>query len=163
MIDLPRVTVPFSRVSRRAVGVGILAAVIVGAGLPASAQKRKDAAPEVPVEELMKPGALPDLVMGKAEAPITIVEYASQTCGHCGNFHTKVLPELKTKYIDTGKVRLVYREFPLDNLSAAASMLRDDRASRRLTPRATRTSPRSSRARSALRLRRRSVAPRSPS
>jgi protein-disulfide isomerase len=122
VIDLPRVILPLSRISRRAVGFAVLAAVM-GATLPASAQKKKEAPAEVPVEELMKPGALPDLVMGKADAPITIVEYASQTCGHCGNFHTKVLPDLKKKYIDTGKVKLVYREFPLDNLSAAASML----------------------------------------
>ena len=71
----------------------------------------------------MKPGPLPDLVLGKADAPITIVEYASMTCGHCASFHNKVLPALKQKYIDTGKVRLVMREFPLDNLAAAASML----------------------------------------
>lgn len=78
---------------------------------------------EVAVDELMKPGSLPDIVVGKADAPVTIVEYASMTCGHCAHFHNKVFPELKTKYIDTGKVRLIMREFPLDNLAAAASML----------------------------------------
>ena len=71
----------------------------------------------------MKPGPLPDLVLGKADAPVTIVEYASMTCGHCANFHNKVFPALKEKYIDTGKVRLIIREFPLDDLAAAASML----------------------------------------
>ena len=55
--------------------------------------------------------------------PITVVEYASMTCGHCANFHTKVFPTLKEKYVDTGKVRFIMREFPLDNLAAAASML----------------------------------------
>ena len=45
------------------------------------------------------------------------------TCGHCANFHNKVFPALKEKYIDTGKVRFIFREFPLDNLAAAASML----------------------------------------
>jgi protein-disulfide isomerase len=78
---------------------------------------------EVPVEELMKPGELPELVLGNNDAPVTIVEYASMTCPHCANFHTRVLPELKKKYIDTGKVRLVFREFPLDNLAAAGAML----------------------------------------
>lgn len=73
--------------------------------------------------ELMKSGALPDLVLGKADAPVTIVEYASMTCSHCAHFHNTVLPKLKSKYIDTGKVRLIMREFPLDNLAAAASML----------------------------------------
>jgi Protein-disulfide isomerase len=71
----------------------------------------------------MKPGELPELVLGNNDAPVTIVEYASMTCPHCANFHTRVLPELKKKYIDTGKVRLVFREFPLDNLAAAGAML----------------------------------------
>jgi len=78
---------------------------------------------EVPVEKLMEAGPLPDLVVGDAKAPVTIVEYASMTCGHCANFHTKVFPTLKEKYVDTGKVRFIMREFPLDNLAAAASML----------------------------------------
>ena len=78
---------------------------------------------EVPQEELMKPGPLPELVMGKADAPVTIVEYASMTCNHCASFHTTVLPALKEKYIDTGKVRLVFREFPLDERAALASMM----------------------------------------
>jgi protein-disulfide isomerase len=73
-------------------------------------------------EELMKPGPLPELVMGKADAPITIVEYASLTCGHCANFHNKVLPVIKEKYIETGKVRLVFREFPRDDRDAIAYM-----------------------------------------
>lgn len=74
-------------------------------------------------EELLKPGTLPDLVLGSANAPVTIVEYASMTCPHCASFHNKVLPVLKEKYIDTGKVRLVFREFPLDERAALASML----------------------------------------
>jgi protein-disulfide isomerase len=88
------------------------------------AQRKKAAGPvEFSLDELMKPGPLPDLVIGKDDAPITIVEYASMTCGHCANFHTKVFPALKEKYVDTGKVRFIMREFPLDNLAAAASML----------------------------------------
>ena len=75
------------------------------------------------MEELLKPGPLPDLIIGNADAPITVVEYASMTCGHCANFHTNVFPTLKEKYVDTGKVRFIMREFPLDNLAAAASML----------------------------------------
>ncbi|HSI41650.1 MAG TPA: DsbA family protein [Xanthobacteraceae bacterium] len=73
--------------------------------------------------KLMAPGALPDQVLGKADAPVTIVEYASMTCGHCANFHTTTFPELKTKYIDTGKVKLILREFPLDIVAKAAFML----------------------------------------
>jgi protein-disulfide isomerase len=75
------------------------------------------------VEELMRPGPLPDLVLGKADAPVTIIEYASMTCPHCASFHKTTYPALKTKYIDTGKVRFIFREFPLDDLAAAASML----------------------------------------
>jgi len=75
------------------------------------------------VEELMRPGPLPDLVEGKADAPVTIIEYASMTCPHCANFHKTTYPALKTKYIDTGKVRFIFREFPLDELAVAASML----------------------------------------
>ena len=74
-------------------------------------------------EELMRPGPLPDLVQGKADAPVTIVEYASMTCPHCAAFHKTTYQALKTKYIDTGKVRFVFREFPLDELATAASML----------------------------------------
>jgi protein-disulfide isomerase len=73
--------------------------------------------------ELMKPQALPDMVMGDAKAPVTIVEYASMTCPHCAHFDEVTFPELKKRYIDTGKVRFIFREFPLDNLAAAASML----------------------------------------
>jgi protein-disulfide isomerase len=75
------------------------------------------------VEELMRPGPLPDLVLGKADAPVTIIEYASMTCPHCATFHKTTYPALKTKYIDTGKVRFIFREFPLDELAVAAAML----------------------------------------
>ena len=64
-----------------------------------------------------------DHVLGRADAPVTVIEYASLTCPHCRNFHEDVLPELKAAYIDTGKVRLAYRDFPLDRAALAASML----------------------------------------
>jgi len=108
------------------IGMGVAALALIATTdlAPAALAQRKQAAPtEVPVDELMKPGPLPDLVLGSADAPITVVEYASMTCGHCAHFHTTVFPTLKEKYIDTGKVRFVMREFPLDNLAAAASML----------------------------------------
>jgi protein-disulfide isomerase len=113
-------------VSRRdlLLGAASVAALSVAVGAaPALAQRRGAGPDEVSVEALMKPGPLPDLVQGKADAPVTIVEYASMTCGHCANFHNNVFPALKTKYIDTGKVRFILREFPLDNLAAAAAML----------------------------------------
>jgi protein-disulfide isomerase len=92
-------------------------------GLAAAAQKRAQARNEIPLEDLLQPGPLPELVLGKEDAPITVVEYASMTCGHCANFHNKVFPAVKEKYIDSGKVRFIMREFPLDKLAVAASML----------------------------------------
>ncbi|MCJ8142683.1 DsbA family protein [Ancylobacter sp. A5.8] len=77
----------------------------------------------VDAAKLMSPGPLPDIVLGKADAPVTIVEYASMTCGHCAHFHTTTYPVLKEKYIDTGKVKLILREFPLDIVAKAAFML----------------------------------------
>jgi protein-disulfide isomerase len=70
-----------------------------------------------------RPGSLPDMTLGPAKAPVTIVEYVSMTCPHCAAFEQNVFPMLKSKYIDTGKVRFVFREFPLDIKAASASML----------------------------------------
>ena len=62
-------------------------------------------------------------MLGAANAPVTIIEYASMTCGHCATFATETFPKLKSKYIDSGKVRFMLREFPLDTLAAAVFML----------------------------------------
>jgi protein-disulfide isomerase len=70
-----------------------------------------------------KPVSLPDMVLGSAKAPVTITEYASMSCPHCAAFGENVFPMLRSKYIDTGKVRFVFREFPLDIKAATASML----------------------------------------
>jgi protein-disulfide isomerase len=70
-----------------------------------------------------KPVSLPDMALGPAKAPVTITEYASMSCPHCAAFDENVFPMLRSKYIDTGKVRFVFREFPLDVRAAAASML----------------------------------------
>lgn len=64
-----------------------------------------------------------DIVEGAADAPVTIIEYASMTCPHCANFHLSIYPELRAKYVETGKVRFVFREFPLDGLALRGSML----------------------------------------
>ncbi len=64
-----------------------------------------------------------DMALGSAEAPVTVIEYASMTCPHCAYFHTETFPDLKSRYIDTGKVRFIYREFPLDEPALRASML----------------------------------------
>src|SRR5450756_1669164 len=77
----------------------------------------------VAAAELMKPDALPEMVMGDDKAPVTVIEYASMTCPHCAHFQEVTFPELKKRYIDTGKVRYILRDFPLDNLAGAAFVL----------------------------------------
>lgn len=64
-----------------------------------------------------------DMVMGNPDAPVTIIEYASLSCPHCADFHSKVFPELKKEYIDTGKVRFVFRHFPFNEPALRASQL----------------------------------------
>ena len=73
--------------------------------------------------ELAEAGPLGEQAQGAENAPVTIIEYASMTCGHCADFHNKTYPILKSKYIDTGKVRYILREFPLDPIAAGAFML----------------------------------------
>jgi len=90
------------------------------AGAPAEAPKPEGT---VDMAKLLEPGVLPEMFLGKADAKVTIVEYASMTCPHCAHFHETTLPELKTKYIDTGKVRLILREFPFDPRAEAGFML----------------------------------------
>lgn len=77
----------------------------------------------VDMEKVLAEGSLPDKVLGNADAPITIVEYASMTCGHCANFHRNTLPDIKKNYIETGKARLILREFPFDPRAEAGFML----------------------------------------
>lgn len=73
--------------------------------------------------ELMKSGPLEDMTMGDPSAPVSVIEYASLTCSHCAHFETESFPHLKEEYIDTGKVYYIFREFPLDQLAFAASVL----------------------------------------
>ena len=81
--------------------------------------------PSATVDEtaLMKPGVLPEMALGNPDAKVKIVEYMSMTCSHCADFHNKTFEAIKAKYIDTGKVYFVLREFPLDPLAAAGFML----------------------------------------
>ena len=66
---------------------------------------------------------LSERVLGDPNAPITILEYSSLTCPHCASFHANTLPQLKKDFIDTGKVKLVFRDFPFDRAALQASML----------------------------------------
>jgi protein-disulfide isomerase len=77
----------------------------------------------VPVADLMQPSPLGEMAIGDEKAPITVIEYASMTCPHCAHFSETTFPELKKRYIDTGKVRFIFREFPLDQLAAAGFIL----------------------------------------
>ena len=77
----------------------------------------------VSVADLMAEGALPDVWEGSKDAPITIIEYASMTCSHCAHFHEATYPTLKSKYIETGKVRFTLREFPFDPVAVAGFMV----------------------------------------
>lgn len=109
-----------------AVGLGVALWLTSGSGgSPATeAQAQKAGAKgEIAEAELMKAGPLPENMLGNTNAKVTIVEYASMTCPHCAAFHATVYPELKKKYVETGKVRFVFREFPLDARAGAASML----------------------------------------
>ena len=103
-------------VRRRAVFAVILAVVTLAGARPAAAQSAIAAA-------VAKPVSLPDIAIGSEKAPITITEYASMSCPHCASFGENVFPMLRSRYIDTGKVRFVFREFPLDIKAATASML----------------------------------------
>jgi protein-disulfide isomerase len=73
--------------------------------------------------DVAKPQSLPDMALGPANASVTVTEYASMTCPHCAAFNENVFPKIKSEYIDSGKVRYVFREFPLDIKAAAGSML----------------------------------------
>jgi protein-disulfide isomerase len=97
-------------------GVGIAATLSLPLAGRAPAQSAIAAA-------VTKPVSLPDIAIGSPKAPVTITEYASMSCPHCAAFGENVFPMLRTRYIDTGKVRFVFREFPLDITAAASSML----------------------------------------
>ena len=93
--------------------LALVAAPALAAETPAIAPAGKDA----------NGTATGDMVLGRVDAPVTVIEYASMTCPHCAAFHQEALPKLKAQYIDTGKVRLVFREFPLDRFALHGAML----------------------------------------
>lgn len=95
-----------------------LIALLIVVAHPATAQPAKPAvASDVPTP------SPDDRVLGKADAPITIIEYASLTCPHCAHFTDDVLPKLKEKWIDSGKAKLILRDFPLDEAALRAAVV----------------------------------------
>jgi protein-disulfide isomerase len=107
--------------SRRGLAAVFAWAALVGGlfGLPCPVAMADDATAAL----VAKPVAFPDMALGSDKAPITIYEYSSLTCPHCAAFAQNVFPMLRSKYIDTGKVRFISREFPLDVKAAAAALL----------------------------------------
>lgn len=115
-------------VAAAAVIVAGIAAYFVFATQPESSSLSGNAAPsegpaQVAVDDLMAPGPVPEQALGPADAPVTVVEYASLTCSHCAEFAKDTFPEVKKRYIDTGKIRWVFRDFPLDQFATAGAML----------------------------------------
>jgi protein-disulfide isomerase len=115
------------RITRRklllATSTFALAAALAGGGLDLLAQSPGALAQSAAEADLMQPGPLGEEVMGDDKAPVTIIEYASMTCPHCAHFALNTFPDIKSKYIDTGKVRFIFREFPFDPVAAGAFML----------------------------------------
>jgi protein-disulfide isomerase len=115
-------------------GVAVLAVAAVGIyqwqagsgpGSVPSPSSPGEATANATAEEIARARAIQpdDLVLGKADAPVTVIEYASLTCPHCADFHVNVLPKIKAEYIDTGKLRMALRDFPLDRAAFAASIV----------------------------------------
>ena len=101
-----------TNIDRRGVVAGGLAGLAL---LPVPARSAPNA--------LMTAPPLGEQWLGSADAPVTMIEYASATCPHCKDFHEQTFPALKRDYIDTGKMRFAMREFPFDQLSQAAFMV----------------------------------------
>jgi protein-disulfide isomerase len=104
----------------REIWFAVVAVLSLAGAIPVSAQQ--PAKPAANAASLLAPTPQ-DRILGKADAPITIVEYASLTCPHCAHFDKEVLPQLKQKWIDTGKAKLILRDFPLDEPALRAAMV----------------------------------------
>jgi protein-disulfide isomerase len=103
-----------------AAAVFFAVAVAANVALAAAATAQPDAT--VDMAKLLKPGPLPEIAMGDS-AGVPMIEYGSLTCPHCAAFSREVFPELKKDYIDTGKVRFIFREFARNQLDVAAFLL----------------------------------------
>jgi len=106
-------------ITRRALAAALSLAGFAGA----SKLRLIDSAIASEAADLSKPTSLPQMVLGAANAPVTIIEYAASTCPHCARFNRDVFPNIKSEFIDTGKVRYVFREFPLNIKDVACAMV----------------------------------------
>ena len=107
-------------------GIMAVAAIVAGVWFgtrPSSPGPVPQAVAQTPDKTALLGVQATDHVLGDAKAPITMIEYASFTCPHCAHFSVAVLPEVKKKWIDTGKVKLIYRDFPLDQTALKAAQL----------------------------------------
>ena len=105
-------------IDRRAFVAGCAsAAALVAVGGIAFAQETVD------VQSLHAPEKIGDKILGSETAPVTVVEYASMTCPHCANFHNNTWDAFREKYVDTGKVRFIFRDFPLDAAAFGVAMI----------------------------------------
>jgi protein-disulfide isomerase len=89
---------------------------------PASASGGRQVIENPTIADVMMTGTLPEMALGRSDAPVTIVQYASLTCPHCRAFHRETFPEFKRAYIDAGKVRYILREFPIGKQSGNATI-----------------------------------------
>jgi len=96
--------------------IAVSVAAAFGLGSAAFAQ-------DVNVDDLHAPGQLGEKSLGPADAKVTVVEYASMSCPHCAHFDATIYDQFKLKYIDSGKVRYIFREFPLNAPAFAAAMI----------------------------------------
>ncbi len=112
---MPKHVVEIKKMRFQGIALFLAGLAFIGlASTPAQAQTAK----LPPLQEILS-----ERVLGKADAPVTIIEYASMTCPHCAAFHAGAYPAIKKEYIETGKVKFIYRDFPLDRLALAAAMM----------------------------------------
>src|SRR5258708_1034015 len=107
---------------------GVLAVAAIAAGVyfgtrPAGPGPAPTAVAATPDKTALLAIQPTDHVLGDPKAPVTLIEYASFTCPHCAHFATQILPEVKKKWIDTGKVKLIYPDFPLAQTARTTAQL----------------------------------------
>lgn len=111
-------------ITRRTLLTGTVAsALVLSAQLPFAFAVLAQQADAVPLDDLLSPSGLGDKALGDENAPVSVVEYASMSCPHCASFHNNTWKAFKEKYVDTGKVYFIFREFPLNTPAYAVAML----------------------------------------